>query len=117
MIFALLGVALCAGTQQRVNPVEKVTELLEKLQAEVEAEGKSEAAAYDKYACFCKEQADNKDIATLESEAEAAQTVRDDTNTAYKTRDGLLVQAISALENAIDALQASKGEMTDSADG
>merc|ERR1719230_1096906 len=61
--FVLLGAALCAGTQQKVNPVEKVTALLEKLQAEVEAEGKSEAAAYDKYACFCKEQADNKQYA------------------------------------------------------
>merc|ERR1719440_2712557 len=62
-MFALLGVALCANTQQRVNPVEKVTALLEKLQAEIEEEGKSEAAAYDKYACFCKEQADNKQYA------------------------------------------------------
>jgi len=63
LVFTLLAGALSAGTQQRVNPVEKVTELLEKLQAEVEAEGKSEAAAYDKYACFCKEQADNKQYA------------------------------------------------------
>jgi chromosome segregation ATPase len=60
---ALLCAALGAETQQGVNPVEKVTALLEKLQAEIEAEGKSEAAAYDKYACFCKEQADNKQYA------------------------------------------------------
>merc|ERR1719258_102335 len=63
MMLALLCVALGAVTQQKVNPVEKVTALLEKLQAEVEEEGKSEAAAYDKYACFCKEQADNKQYA------------------------------------------------------
>jgi len=40
--------------------VEKVVELLDKLQAKVEQEGKEEAAAYDKYACFCKEQVDEK---------------------------------------------------------
>merc|ERR1719240_391919 len=153
-MLALLCVALGAVTQQKVNPVEKVTALLEKLQAEVEEEGKSEAAAYDKYACFCKEQADNKqyaiekfqeqenvlsgkisakeatknqldteisqhntDISTLEGEHETAQETRDTTNEAYKTRESLLSQAIAALENAIDALQASKVELTDSADG
>merc|ERR1719240_1922849 len=62
-MLALLCVALGAVTQQKVNPVEKVTALLEKLQAEVEEEGASEAAAYDKYACFCKEQASNKQYA------------------------------------------------------
>ena len=55
------------------------------------------------------------DISTLEGEQETAQETRDTTNEAYKTRESLLSQAIAALENAIDALQASKGEMTDSA--
>merc|ERR1719389_540024 len=60
---SLLAVALRADRQQeraKVNPVEKVVELLEKIQGEIEAEGQAEAASYDKYACFCKEQADNK---------------------------------------------------------
>jgi hypothetical protein len=59
----LLVAALGADIKQKVNPVEKVTSLLEKLRAEIEEEGKSEAAAYDKFACFCKEQADNKQYA------------------------------------------------------
>jgi uncharacterized coiled-coil DUF342 family protein len=46
-----------------VNPVEKVTALLEKLQGEIESDGKAEAESYDKFACFCKEQADNKQYA------------------------------------------------------
>jgi chromosome segregation ATPase len=46
-----------------VNPVEKVVSLLEKLQGEIEKEGVLEAKAYDKYACFCKENADNKQYA------------------------------------------------------
>eukprot|EP00428_Durinskia_dybowskii_P008343 CAMPEP_0170302440 /NCGR_PEP_ID=MMETSP0116_2-20130129/51502_1 /TAXON_ID=400756 /ORGANISM="Durinskia baltica, Strain CSIRO CS-38" /LENGTH=82 /DNA_ID=CAMNT_0010554307 /DNA_START=23 /DNA_END=267 /DNA_ORIENTATION=+ len=43
-----------------VTPVEKVVELLENLSKKVEQEGKDEAAAYDKFACFCKEQMDDK---------------------------------------------------------
>jgi len=38
-----------------VSPVEKVIELLEDMKKEVEDEGKSEAATYDKFACFCKD--------------------------------------------------------------
>jgi len=48
------------GSRQKVTPVEKVIELLIKLEGEVQAEGKKEAAAYDKFACFAKEQADDK---------------------------------------------------------
>jgi chromosome segregation ATPase len=59
----LLVAAFGADQKQKVNPVEKVTSLLEKIQTEIEEEGKAEAAAYDKYACFCKEQADNKQYA------------------------------------------------------
>jgi hypothetical protein len=62
-VVCLLAAALGADTQQRVNPVEKVTALLDRIQAEIEGEGKEEAASYDKYACFCKEQADNKQYA------------------------------------------------------
>merc|ERR1712107_608703 len=43
-----------------VSPVEKVIDLLKQLQAETEEQGNKEAAQYDKFACFCKEQADEK---------------------------------------------------------
>jgi len=59
----LLVAALGADSKQKVNPVEKVVSLLEKIQAEIEEEGKAEAKGYDEYACFCKEQADNKQYA------------------------------------------------------
>lgn len=60
--FAFLGVHFSAGVKvmQAVTPVEKVTKLLKQLSEQVTKEGKDEATAYDKYACFCKEQADNK---------------------------------------------------------
>eukprot|EP00928_Gymnodinium_smaydae_P012662 TRINITY_DN145_c0_g2_i1.p1 TRINITY_DN145_c0_g2~~TRINITY_DN145_c0_g2_i1.p1 ORF type:complete len:707 (-),score=268.83 TRINITY_DN145_c0_g2_i1:192-2312(-) len=49
-----------AAQSNRVTPVEKVIQLLDQLDKELSAEAKSEAAQYDKYACFCKEQADEK---------------------------------------------------------
>jgi len=56
---ALLCLALGAQCAQ-VTPMEKVITLLKDLSAKVTAEGAKEAAQYDKYACFCKEQADEK---------------------------------------------------------
>ena len=79
---ALLAVA-AHGAQQKVNPVQKVISLLEKMQTETQEEGKAEAAAYDKFACFCKDTADAKlhsitkgkeHIATLTAEIEALVT-------------------------------------------
>eukprot|EP00403_Amphidinium_massartii_P032916 CAMPEP_0178439640 /NCGR_PEP_ID=MMETSP0689_2-20121128/36271_1 /TAXON_ID=160604 /ORGANISM="Amphidinium massartii, Strain CS-259" /LENGTH=717 /DNA_ID=CAMNT_0020062197 /DNA_START=29 /DNA_END=2182 /DNA_ORIENTATION=- len=51
-----------------VTPVEKVISLLEKLSAQVAEEGKKEAAEYDKFACFCKENADGKLYAITKSQ-------------------------------------------------
>merc|ERR1719473_1595891 len=56
----------------KVTPMEKVVSLLEDLAAKVEAEGKEEAANYDKYACFCKEQASDKLYAIEKSEKRIA---------------------------------------------
>lgn len=50
-----------------MTPVEKVVALIKNLRVKIEAEGKTEAAAYDKRACFCKEQADKKVHAIQES--------------------------------------------------
>jgi predicted nucleic acid-binding Zn-ribbon protein len=59
---AALIVAGCslAVSASKVTPIEKVMELMKKLSAEVTEQGKVEAEQYDKYACFCKEQADEK---------------------------------------------------------
>jgi len=52
---------LAVATQgASVTPMEKVIGLLKSLSAKVASEGKKEAAQYDKFACFCKEQADEK---------------------------------------------------------
>merc|ERR1719491_336737 len=56
----------------KVTPMEKVIGLLQDLSAKVTAEGKKEAAQYDKYACFCKEQADEKLYSIEKSDAKIA---------------------------------------------
>jgi len=57
----LCGVLGCAArSRDEVTPVESVIKLLTKLQKQTMEEGKKEAAAYDKFSCFCKEQADEK---------------------------------------------------------
>mmetsp|Transcript_137578 Transcript_137578/g.343313 ORF Transcript_137578/g.343313 Transcript_137578/m.343313 type:complete len:718 (+) Transcript_137578:69-2222(+) len=43
-----------------VTPVQKVVELLKKLRDTVQQEGMEEAANYDKFACFCREQSSHK---------------------------------------------------------
>merc|ERR1719463_552930 len=55
---ALVSLGFTQGA--KVTPMEKVIGLLKDLSAKVAAEGKKEAAEYDKFACFCKEQADEK---------------------------------------------------------
>merc|ERR1719284_1108888 len=56
----------------KVTPMEKVISLLKDLSAKVAEEGKKEAAQYDKFACFCKEQADEKLYGIEKSEAKIA---------------------------------------------
>lgn len=43
-----------------VTPVKKVTDLLERLAKVITEEGVEEATSYDKYACFCKAESDDK---------------------------------------------------------
>lgn len=65
---------LALGTSEasKVTPVEKVVELLKNLEKKIEGEGAEEATAYDKYSCFCKEEADNKQYAIEKSTEEIA---------------------------------------------
>merc|ERR1719359_1389402 len=60
MVLAILFVLLAPCAAVDITPVESVINLLEKLEKQTMEEGKEEAAGYDKYACFCKEQSDEK---------------------------------------------------------
>jgi len=57
-----------AHAHQVATPVDKVVSLLTKLSTQVQAEGVAEAASYDKYACFCKAQADDKTYTIVKSD-------------------------------------------------
>jgi hypothetical protein len=52
------AVAASEKLEPSATPVSKVVELLKGLEKQIEEEGKQEAAEYDKFACFCKEEAD-----------------------------------------------------------
>jgi len=51
--------------------MEKVLELLKRLESKLEGESEEEAAQYDKFACFCKEQLDEKVYAITKSAKKA----------------------------------------------
>jgi len=53
--------------KHKVTPVEKVIQLLEKLKEGTAAEAQEDAKTYDEFACFCKEQADDKLYAITKS--------------------------------------------------
>eukprot|EP00419_Tripos_fusus_P021120 CAMPEP_0172736214 /NCGR_PEP_ID=MMETSP1074-20121228/114470_1 /TAXON_ID=2916 /ORGANISM="Ceratium fusus, Strain PA161109" /LENGTH=688 /DNA_ID=CAMNT_0013565377 /DNA_START=10 /DNA_END=2076 /DNA_ORIENTATION=+ len=54
------GVAAKIRFEGRGTPIDRVVTLLGKLRENLQEEGTREAAGYDKYACFCKEQANKK---------------------------------------------------------
>jgi hypothetical protein len=77
LLLALLDFTTGARVVHKVTPVEKVIELLEKTRDEAAAEGQQEAKDYDEFACFCKEQADNKLYAIGKSKEKIeAQTIK-----------------------------------------
>merc|ERR1719326_1334313 len=87
--------------------MEKVISLLKSLSTKVAGEGKKEAAAYDKYACFCKEQADEKlysieksdaTLASLKAQIKELDTAISELNSEVSD----LSKKISGLETDID---------------
>merc|ERR1719197_2223485 len=131
IILAVLG----AANAEKITPVESVINLLEKLEKQTMEEGKAEAAGYDKFACFCKEQADEKlyaitkadqkielltaeskalqgditnlntEISDLTSTCEAEQKARDEAFNAYAITRDDLAGAISGCDEAIALLK------------
>jgi predicted nucleic acid-binding Zn-ribbon protein len=116
LLFALLFVGASANVGavgNKVTPVEKVIELLANLEKKVEAEGKEEAAQYDKYACFCKEQADEKTYAIEQSEKKIAELTAeiDELKAEINTLNGdisKLSKKISGLSAAIQMAEAKR---------
>jgi len=60
-LYCIVCLALFAGAAAaEVTPIEKVISLIEGMATEVDTEGRKEAAAYDTFACFCKDTTGNK---------------------------------------------------------
>eukprot|EP00746_Dinoflagellata_sp_MGD_P163823 gnl/MRDRNA2_/MRDRNA2_92076_c0_seq1.p1 gnl/MRDRNA2_/MRDRNA2_92076_c0~~gnl/MRDRNA2_/MRDRNA2_92076_c0_seq1.p1 ORF type:complete len:729 (+),score=226.84 gnl/MRDRNA2_/MRDRNA2_92076_c0_seq1:63-2189(+) len=150
-LLAFLLLVASARVVHKVTPLEKVIELLEKTRDEAAAEGQQEAKDYDEFACFCKEQADNKLYAIgkskekieaqtakiealdaeitqlngkiealnkhktqLESEQQKADEQRASEFVVYSDAEKQLAITISKVEDAVEALEESKQEMSDS---
>jgi len=94
--------------------MEKVITLLKDLSTKVTAEGKKEAAQYDKFACFCKEQADEKLYGIEKSDAKIA-----DLKAEIKELDADIAKLngeISDLSKSISALEGEIKRKTDKRD-
>jgi len=99
----------------KTTPIAMVIKLLKDLTAKVEAQGKEEAANYDKYSCFCKEQADGKlyaietsekKIEELNAQIEALTAALEELANEIST----LSQDIVALEGEIKTLDEARVE-------
>jgi len=95
---------VAAASGAEVTPMEKVISLLKDLSTKVAAEGKKEAAQYDKFACFCKEQADEKLYNIEKSDAKIA-----DLKAEIKELDTAIAKLaadISELSKSISSIEA-----------
>jgi hypothetical protein len=119
LVLSVVSASDAHGKQKqasKVTPIEKVMELLKNLQKEVEAEAIAEATAYDKYACFCKEQASEKlymiekstkKIAHLESKIAQLESDIAELNADIKD----LATEIERLTGEIDEAAAARAKM------
>ena len=53
LLTCMLGFSEASSLQEGANPIRKIVGLLQGMQAELEAEGVKEQAAYDKFMCYC----------------------------------------------------------------
>jgi predicted nucleic acid-binding Zn-ribbon protein len=92
----------------QVTPMEKVITLLKDLSAKVTAEGAKDAAQYDKFACFCKEQADEKLYSIEKSEAKIA-----DLSAEIKELDTAIAKLNSDISKLSKKISSLEGEIKD----
>ncbi|CEM10125.1 unnamed protein product [Vitrella brassicaformis CCMP3155] len=108
---AALVLSSCNASTASVTPVQKVVQLLQGLQDQVKAEGKSEAAVYEEYACFCKEQTANYTAAIADQQTDNYQSTIE-VKTAEVKRLGqeivALNQQIASDSATLDDLRANR---------
>merc|ERR1719424_1067796 len=115
MLKACIIFCLAVATQgSQVTPMEKVITLLKDLSAKVAKEGAKEAAQYDKFACVCKEQADEKLYSIEKSRAKIADLKAE--ITALDTAIAQLNSEIAGLSKKISSLETEIKEKTEKRD-
>merc|ERR1719235_2114596 len=100
LILALRAAAAAGRDEESVSPVEKVLELMNSLYAQVQDEGKEEAAAYKEFACFCRDTQLSKDTAIKDgndNESDQLATIEQMT-----AKEASLTQSIQDLNTDLD---------------
>jgi len=114
--------ALAVVGASAVTPIDKVINLIEGMKSETEADGRSEAAAYGKFACFCKKttgtkagsiKKENDNIDSLSADiGDKTQSKADDsTELAKRKADELKLKAELAESESILAKDTSEYEV------
>lgn len=99
-LLAIVAVAQDASDEGKMAAVNKVVTMLSDLHAQVMKEGEDEAAAYNKFGCFCKDTTADKNEAITKGEDEQTEKTTN-IETLNEKRDGLDTQ-IEELEVAIE---------------
>jgi len=105
LALALRAAAAAGRDEELVSPVDKVLELMNSLYAQVEEEGKAEAASYKEFACFCRDTQLAKDKAIKDgndNESDQLATIEQMT-----AREGSLSQQIVDLNTDLDNAEKS----------
>lgn len=103
--------AAAAADESKMAAVNKVVTMLEDLRTQVLGEGEKEAAAYNKFACFCKDTSAEKsasiktgtdDEASIQSAISTLATKRDDLDKKIAETEGLIEKAHEEIKSATD---------------
>merc|ERR1719191_99772 len=108
--FFLVALSVARASKNSDSPVTRVVGLIEELKAKVEADGKSEQAIYDKYACWCETTSDRK--ATNIHEGTATIKTLGTTILELKSKVTSLANDIHKLTMEITENQAAQDEAT-----
>jgi len=98
-LLVVLALGLTPVASQDASPIRKVVTLIEEMKATVEKEAKDDTTAYDKYACWCKTNDQEKSSAIEEAESQIASLSAFIEEAAAK--EGELKTEISQLEQDI----------------
>jgi len=111
--------AVSVAQEAEVTPVSKVIDLLASLKADVEAEGKSEAEAYDKFSCWCRDATKSKsdsiisgrdNIQELSAEIQEKTAQKEESEAELKDRQAKAEQMAAELKDTEARFEKARAE-------